>query len=294
MTIGPIESRRVRMVWMLVGIVSVLLLELAGPALAKQHHAHKPYKLWHQYPLRVKSHADRIKTGRPSPSPKPAVIATPHRVVRSHPGSSSSTNLGLWLALAGGIGLVIIGGFALKRQRPATGGGLLPPRSEPDLVPSEPTPPPAEPEVAIGASLHAPAEEEPRAPRGSHPPAEPELGSAATSASVGRPARDSVHPPAEPELEPAQNSNGPIPARAAAPAPPAPETPPAPEHVRLQLADGRLLEGYRRNSPSTSPHLIILDILAAFDPEGNVAPTRPSDSFILESEISSIQRIDDP
>ncbi len=164
--------------------------------------------------------------------------------------------MGLWLALAGGVGLVVVGLVALKRQRPPTGGDSLLPRPGPEV-----------------------------ASNGESPllPAEPGLA----------PDGDSLHPPGEPELEPVENPRQPVPAAAPAPAQSGPETEPAHERVRLQLADGRSLEGYKRNSPSTSPHLIILDILAAFDPNGNAAPTRPSDSFILESEISSIQRIDD-
>jgi hypothetical protein len=252
MILGSIQNRRPRVAWLLVGCVSVVLLASAGPALAK-HHARKPYKLWHQYPLRVQRRGERIRPEHASPSPKPAVVATPHRIAHRQP-RSSSTNVGLWLALAGGVGLVVVGLVALKRQRPSTGGDSPLPRPEPELASNEDSP---------------------------HQLAEPELA----------PGGDSLHPPGEPELAPLENSLQPV--SAAAPAQSGPETEPAHERVRLRLADGRSLEGYKRNSPSTSPHLIILDILAAFDPNGNAAPTRPSDSFILESEISSIQRIDD-
>ena len=68
---------------------------------------------------------------------------------------------------------------------------------------------------------------------------------------------------------------------------------PPSERVRLKLADGRSLEGYKRHSTSTGTHLVIMDILAAFDQEGKPVATQPSDSFILETEISSIQRIED-
>jgi hypothetical protein len=265
--LGSIQNRRPRVAWLLVGCVSVVLLAWAGPALAK-HHARKPYKLWHQYPLRVQRRGERIRPKHASPSPQPAVVATPHRIARRQP-RSSSTKLGLWLALAGGVGLVVVGLVALKRQRPSTGGDSLLPRPGPEVASNgDSLFPPAEPGLAPdGDSLH--------------PSGEPGLA----------PDGDSLHPSGEPGLSPVENSRQPV--SAAAPAQTGPETEPAHERVRLQLADGRSLEGYKRNSPSTSPHLIILDILAAFDPNGNAAPTRPSDSFILESEISSIQRIDD-
>jgi hypothetical protein len=63
--------------------------------------------------------------------------------------------------------------------------------------------------------------------------------------------------------------------------------------VRLQLEDGRSLEGFARESGSTNPELVILDVVAAFDPNGNGTAPKPSDSFILRSEIASMQRIDD-
>jgi hypothetical protein len=66
-----------------------------------------------------------------------------------------------------------------------------------------------------------------------------------------------------------------------------------PSRVRLQLEDGRLLEGFTRKSSSTNPDLVILDVVATFDPNGKEEPPRPSDSFILRSEIASMQRIDD-
>jgi hypothetical protein len=303
MTLGPIQNRRARAAWLLVGGVSVLVLALAGPAIAKHHHARKPYKLWHQYPLRVKRSGEKIKPTHPSPpspSPNVAVVATP-RHIAGRDSPSSSTNVGVWLAFAVGVGLVVIGLIALRRQRPSTRGGLLHPRSEPELAPrgdlsqpaTEPEPvprgnlpqPPAEPELAPRGDLPPPPVEPELAPRGDLPPPPVELEPVTSG---------DLHPPAEPELVPGDNSTQSVPDGALAPARPAPETVPAPERVRLQLADGRCLEGYKRNSPSTSPHLVILDILAAFDQDGNAAPTRPSDSFILESEISSIQRIDDP
>jgi hypothetical protein len=66
-----------------------------------------------------------------------------------------------------------------------------------------------------------------------------------------------------------------------------------PARVRLQLEDGRSLEGFTRKSSSTDPELVILDVVATFDPNGKEAPPRPSDSFILRSEIASMQRIED-
>jgi hypothetical protein len=67
----------------------------------------------------------------------------------------------------------------------------------------------------------------------------------------------------------------------------------APARVRLQLEDGRSLEGFTRESGSTDSELVILDVIATFDPNGKEAPARPSDSFILRSEIASMQRIED-
>jgi hypothetical protein len=67
----------------------------------------------------------------------------------------------------------------------------------------------------------------------------------------------------------------------------------APSRVRLQLEDGRSLEGFTRESSSTNPELVILDVVTTFDPNGNEAPPKPSDSFILRSEIESMQRMDD-
>jgi hypothetical protein len=65
------------------------------------------------------------------------------------------------------------------------------------------------------------------------------------------------------------------------------------ERLIVQLRDGRFLEGWRRASRSANEKLLILNIIAAFDTEGNQAPTTRADSFILRSEITSIQRIDD-
>jgi hypothetical protein len=65
------------------------------------------------------------------------------------------------------------------------------------------------------------------------------------------------------------------------------------ERLIVQLRDGRSLEGWRRASGSANERLLILNVIAAFDTEGNKAPTTRTDSFILRSEISSIQRIDD-
>jgi hypothetical protein len=66
-----------------------------------------------------------------------------------------------------------------------------------------------------------------------------------------------------------------------------------PERVRVVLGDGRSLEGYKRESTSANPELVILDVIAAFDKQGNESAPRPSDSFILRSEISSMETIDD-
>jgi hypothetical protein len=65
------------------------------------------------------------------------------------------------------------------------------------------------------------------------------------------------------------------------------------ERVIVQLADGRSLEGWKRVSGAANESLLILDVITAFDSEGNHAPTTRADSFILRSEITSITRIDD-
>jgi hypothetical protein len=49
-----------------------------------------------------------------------------------------------------------------------------------------------------------------------------------------------------------------------------------------------------RESNSTNGELVILNVVAAFDAKGNDEARRPSDSFILRSEIASMQRLDDP
>jgi hypothetical protein len=67
----------------------------------------------------------------------------------------------------------------------------------------------------------------------------------------------------------------------------------APARVRLQLEDGRSLEGFTRESGSADSELVILDVIATFDHNGKEAPPRPSDSFILRSEIASMHRIKD-
>jgi hypothetical protein len=68
---------------------------------------------------------------------------------------------------------------------------------------------------------------------------------------------------------------------------------PVPTRVRLQLEDGRSLEGFTRESASTDSELVILEVVTTFDPNGKEAPPRPSDSFILRSEIASMQRIEE-
>jgi hypothetical protein len=65
------------------------------------------------------------------------------------------------------------------------------------------------------------------------------------------------------------------------------------ERVLVHLADGRRLQGWTRSSGAPNEQLLILDVIAAFDPEGNETPSTRADSFILRSEITSIQPIDD-
>jgi hypothetical protein len=67
----------------------------------------------------------------------------------------------------------------------------------------------------------------------------------------------------------------------------------APARVRLQLEDGRSLEGFTRKSNTANADLVIVDVVRMLDPTGKEAAPRPSDSFILRSEITSMQRIDD-
>jgi hypothetical protein len=66
------------------------------------------------------------------------------------------------------------------------------------------------------------------------------------------------------------------------------------ERVLVQLTDGRSLEGYRRATTTARPGLLVLEIVQAFDADGNRTPSSRADSFILPSEIASIESTDTP
>jgi hypothetical protein len=63
------------------------------------------------------------------------------------------------------------------------------------------------------------------------------------------------------------------------------------ERVLVQLADGRAIEGYKREFAPTQGKLLILDVIRAFDAKGNETLSSRADSFILNSEINSIRII---
>jgi hypothetical protein len=205
----------------------------AAPAWG-QHHARKPHKLWHQYPLKVQG---------PTPSTRPSSASSPppstsSSSAKSRPASSGTTGArskseGLStgkLFVLGGAAILLAALFLLVRRAQPTSPKL------------------------------------------------PERGVRPARADTGD------------DLDRSENGYKP----AVIETPTEPSDGAAASRVRLQLEDGRSLEGFARESGSTNTELVILDVVAAFDPNGNDEAPRPSDSFILRSEIASMQRLDDP
>jgi hypothetical protein len=64
------------------------------------------------------------------------------------------------------------------------------------------------------------------------------------------------------------------------------------ERVHVQLVDGRSLDGWIRDAGSDDQQLLVLDLITSYDSKGNEIPGSSTDSFILRSEIESMQRID--
>jgi hypothetical protein len=306
-------------------LVLAALMVVAAPAMAKKKHRHpmqKPSALWNQYPLNVAPSAKPL----PTPSPRASVSASPRsdRTLSSHltrdtAPSKRSTGGGVLLPVVGVAMLALLGiGIAVIRQSGASGA-----------IPASSTDLPLIPQNTGYEANHDSSERISDDRRSEQEPTGEEAPSGVGNGQLSEPQREKVqektviggtgvtevgrgtpdirgtgslegvdrvhtqlvsddgdetteqHASDAPHLRQAEEarwgSNGAS----------------VRERVLVRLADGRSLEGWRRESTSPDENVLILDIIQAFDADGNETPTSRADSFILRSEVASVQTIED-
>jgi hypothetical protein len=261
-------------------------LGVAAPAFAK-HPATKPSQLWNQYPLNVQP---GVKASQ-SPSPKasqrvaPTTASKEVRDVRSRAGSDGNGTL----FVAAGVAVLLLGIAFSVKKRPKTPDIKVGRSGDLVAAPTEGTasehllsvrangsssPEPKRNDQTPTADPSVATESDPRTKDAAGIAAETQDDRAARpAAGQGQSPKEAV-PVAVPEAAAGPAANG-------------------RERVRLGLSDGRSLEGWRRDPGSEDEQLLILDVIAAFDSEGNEAPTSRADSFILRNEITSLQKLED-
>jgi hypothetical protein len=65
------------------------------------------------------------------------------------------------------------------------------------------------------------------------------------------------------------------------------------EHVRVHLADGRAIEGWKRESHTRDQRVLMLDVERVLDAKGEETPSRPLDSFVLPPQVDHIELLDE-
>jgi hypothetical protein len=66
-----------------------------------------------------------------------------------------------------------------------------------------------------------------------------------------------------------------------------------PELVRVELVDGRAVEGWRKGAAEGDGSVLVLDVSAAFDESGATRASSLTDSFIPWSTIREVRQLDD-
>jgi hypothetical protein len=66
-----------------------------------------------------------------------------------------------------------------------------------------------------------------------------------------------------------------------------------PELVRVELVDGRAVEGWRKAAREGDGSVLVLDVSAAFDESGATRASSVTDSFIPWSTIREVRQLDD-
>ena len=66
-----------------------------------------------------------------------------------------------------------------------------------------------------------------------------------------------------------------------------------PEMVRVELVDGRAVEGWRKAAGEGDGSVLVLDVSAAFDESGATRASSVTDSFIPWSTIREVRQLDD-
>jgi hypothetical protein len=80
----------------------------------------------------------------------------------------------------------------------------------------------------------------------------------------------------------------------ARPSPGSPEPPDrGPELVRVELVDGRAVEGWRKAAGEGDGSVLVLDVSAAFDESGATRASSVTDSFIPWSTIREVRQVDE-
>jgi hypothetical protein len=67
----------------------------------------------------------------------------------------------------------------------------------------------------------------------------------------------------------------------------------SPELVRVELVDGRAVEGWRKAAGEGDGSVLVLDVSAAFDESGATRASSVTDSFIPWSTIREVRQLDD-
>jgi hypothetical protein len=66
-----------------------------------------------------------------------------------------------------------------------------------------------------------------------------------------------------------------------------------PKLVRVELVDGRAVEGWRKATGEGNGSVLVLDVIAAYDENGATMPASVADSFIPSSTVREVRELDD-
>jgi hypothetical protein len=97
-----------------------------------------------------------------------------------------------------------------------------------------------------------------------------------------------------PAFPSARRRSAPVIGSDAGPSPGSPEPQDrGPELVRVELVDGRAVEGWRKTAGERDGSVLVLDVSAAFDESGATRASSVTDSFIPWSTIREVRQLDD-